>query len=197
VLPRPRRPTASGPEDIASLGFSGQLPEAAEASAPPVITVSIRHGNLTYARHPVLVGHYQGDTMVSAEAALDRQLNGHLTRRLDLGIYPGPLGSHSVFLNDSPVAKPMGAIVVGLGEIGSLSPGQLEAARDALLDYALKVAYWPDARFGEAGRRSAAVTCLLVGTGGGGLPVGDSLEAMRAAVAANQTLADQELTAAC
>jgi hypothetical protein len=162
--------------------------------ATPVITVSIRHGNLTYARHPVLVGHYQGDTVVSAEAALDRQLNGHLTRRLDLGIYPGPLGSHSVFLNDSPVAKPMGAIVVGLGEIGSLSPGQLEA-RDALLDYALKVAYWPDARFGEAGRpRSAAVTCLLVGTGGGGLPVGDSLEAMlRAAVAANQTLADQEL----
>ncbi|HRF31841.1 MAG TPA: hypothetical protein PLM02_14645, partial [Azonexus sp.] len=186
-----------GPEDIAGFGFSGQLPEASEGErATPLITVSIRHGNLTYARHPVLVGHYQGDTVVSAEAALDRQLNGHLTRRLDLGIYPGPLGSHSVFLNDSPVAKPMGAIVVGLGEIGSLSPGQLEAAiRDALLDYALKVAYWPDARFGEAGRpRSAAVTCLLVGTGGGGLPVGDSLEAMlRAAVAANQTLADQEL----
>lgn len=186
-----------GPEDIAGFGFSGQFPEASEGErATPLITVSIRHGNLTYARHPVLVGHYQGDTVVSAEAALDRQLNGHLTRRLDLGIYPGPLGSHSVFLNDSPVAKPMGAIVVGLGEIGSLSPGQLEASvRDALLDYALKVAYWPDARFGEAGRpRSAAVTCLLVGTGGGGLPVGDSLEAMlRAAVAANQTLADQEL----
>jgi tetratricopeptide (TPR) repeat protein len=196
----PAAPPADGipaPEDIASLGFSGQLPEAIEGEhATPVITVSIRHGNLTYARHPILVGHYQGDTVVSAEAALDRQLGGHLTRRLDLGIYPGPLGSHSVFLNDSPVAKPMGAIVVGLGEIGSLSPGLLEASiRDALLDYALKVAYWPDARFGEAGRpRSAAVTCLLVGTGGGGLPVGDSLEAMlRAAVAANQTLTAQEL----
>ncbi|MBF1165390.1 MAG: CHAT domain-containing protein [Dechloromonas agitata] len=196
----PAAPPADGmpsAEDIAGFGFSGQLPEAGEGErATPLITVSIRHGNLTYARHPVLVGHYQGDTVVSAEAALDRQLNGHLTRRLDLGIYPGPLGSHSVFLNDSPVAKPMGAIVVGLGEIGSLSPGQLEASvRDALLDYALKVAYWPDARFGEAGRpRSAAVTCLLVGTGGGGLPIGDSVEAMlRAAVAANQTLANQEL----
>lgn len=196
----PAAPPADGipaPEDIASLGFSGQLPEAIEGEhATPVIIVSIRHGNLTYARHPILVGHYQGDTVVSAEAALDRQLGGHLTRRLDLGIYPGPLGSHSVFLNDSAVAKPMGAIVVGLGEIGSLSPGLLEASiRDALLDYALKVAYWPDARFGEAGRpRSAAVTCLLVGTGGGGLPIGDSLEAMlRAAVAANQTLTAQEL----
>jgi hypothetical protein len=90
----------------------------------------------------------------------------------------------------------MGAIVVGLGQIGGLSPGLLESSmRSALLDFALKVAYWPDARFGDFGRpRSAAVTCLLVGTGAGGLPVGDSLEAMlRAAVATNQALAEQAL----
>lgn len=198
VLPTaPPADSIPAPEDVAGLGFSGQLPETVEGEhATSPIVVSIRHGNLTYARHPVLVGHYQGDTVVSAEAVLDRQLNGHLTRRLDLGIYPGPLGSHTVFLNDSPVAKPMGAIVVGLGEIGALSPGLLETSiRDALLDYALKVAYWPDARFGEEGRpRSAAVTCLLVGTGGGGLPLGDSLEAiLRAAVATNRALAEQEL----
>ena len=196
----PPSPPADGipsAEDVTNLGFSGQLPSTVEGErATPRISVSIRHGNLTYARHPVLVGHYQGDTVVSAEGALDRQLGGRLTRLLDLGIYPGPLGSHTTFFNDSPAAKPMGAIVVGLGDIGGLSPGQLEASvRDALLDYALKVAYWPDARFGEEGRpRSAAVTALLVGTGGGGLPVGDSLEAiLRAAVAANQTLANQEL----
>jgi hypothetical protein len=196
----PAAPPADGipsPDDIAGFGFSGQRPEMAEneKQAPP-IEVSIRHGNLTYARHPVIVGHYQGDTVVSAEAALDRQLGGHLTRRLDLGIYPGPLGSHTVLLNDSPTAKPMGALVVGLGQIGGLSPGLLEASvRDALLDFALKVAYWPDARFGEAGRpRSAAVTCLLVGTGAGGLPVGDSLEAiLRAAIATNRALAEQQL----
>jgi hypothetical protein len=89
--------------DIAGFGFSGTAPEWPKANAAtPIIEVSIRHGNLTYARHPVLVGHYQGDTVVSAEAVLDRQLCGHLTRRLDLGIYPGPLGSHTVFLNDSP-----------------------------------------------------------------------------------------------
>jgi hypothetical protein len=198
VLP-PAPPTDGmpTPEDIAGLGFSGQLPEMAEneKQSPPV-EVSIRHGNLTYARHPVLVGHYQGDTVVSAEAVLDRQLGGHLTRRLDLGIYPGPLGSHTVFLNDSPTAKPMGAIVVGLGQIGELSPGLLESsARAALLDFALKVAWWPDARFGEEGRpRSAAVTALLVGTGAGGLPVGDSLEALlRAVIATNQALAEQAL----
>ena len=196
----PSAPPADGipsPEEIAGFGFSGQLPELAEGERQsPPIEVSIRHGNLTYARHPVVVGHYQGDTVISAEAVLDRQLGGHLTRRLDLGIYPGPLGSHTVFLNDSPTAKPMGALVVGLGQIGGLSPGLLESSvRDALLDFALKVAYWPDARFGEEGRpRSAAVTCLLVGTGAGGLPIGDSLEAiLRAAIATNAALAEHEL----
>ncbi|MBS1161841.1 MAG: hypothetical protein H6R15_4260 [Proteobacteria bacterium] len=187
-----------GPDDIPRLGFAGQAtePDESDEHRVPNITISIRHGNLTYARHPVLVGHYQGDAMLSAEGALDRQLSGHLTRCLDLGIYPGPLGSHTVFLNDSPTAKPVGAIVVGLGQIGNLSPGPLEESiRGALLDFTLKVAYWPDSRFGEEGRpRSAAVTCLLVGTGAGGVPVGDALEAiLRAAVATNKALAGQQI----
>lgn len=201
LFPLPELPPVDsipGPADIAGLTFAGNAPapEAAGEKALPVIDVAVRHGNLTYARHPVLVGHYQGDTVVSAEAVLDRQLGGALTRRLDLGIYPGPLGSNAVLLNDSPTAKPGGAIVVGLGQVGGLSPGLLEeSVRAALLDFALKVAHWPDRRFGEEGRpRSAAVTCLLVGTGAGGLPVGDALEAiLRAAVCANRRLAGEAL----
>ncbi len=199
VLP-PAPPTDSIPAavDLAGFGFSGSGPQAAgEATRPaPVIEVAVRHGNLAYARHPVVVGHYQGDTVVSAEAVLDRQLGGALTRRLDLGIYPGPLGSHTVVLNESPQARPGGAIVVGLGQVGGLSPGQMEESlRAALLEFALDVVRWPDKRFGDNGRpRSAAVTCLLVGTGAGGLPVGDALEAiLRAAVAANRRLAEREL----
>jgi hypothetical protein len=46
--------------------------------------------------------------------------------------------------------------------------------RVALLDFALSVADWPDDRFGEAERtRSAAVSCLLIATGAGGMPVSD------------------------
>jgi CHAT domain-containing protein len=186
------------PGDISGLGWSGRALDMQAASEPalPAIEVALRHGDLAYARHPVLVGHYQGDTVVSAESVLNRQLGGALTRRLDLGIYPGVLGSSTVFLNDSASAKPAGAVVVGLGQVGDLSPGSLEdSVRAALLDFALDVAHWPDNRFGESGRpRSAAVTCLLVGTGAGGLPVGDALEAMvRAAVSANQRLAEQGL----
>ena len=196
----PAAPPADGipaAVDVAGFSFSGASPPAAtEAHPVPTIAVAIRHGNLAHARHPVVVGHYQGDTVVSAEAVLDRQLGGALTRRLDLGIYPGPLGSNTVVLNESPHAKPGGAIVVGLGRVGGLSPALLEeSARAALLQFALDVVRWPDDRFGEDGRpRSAAVTCLLVGTGAGGLAVGDALEAiLRAAVAANRRLAEQEL----
>ncbi|PKO30368.1 MAG: hypothetical protein CVU34_19360 [Betaproteobacteria bacterium HGW-Betaproteobacteria-7] len=201
LFPFPELPPVDsipGAAEIGGFSFSGTAPavEAAAERALPVIEVAVRHGNLTYARHPVLVGHYQGDTVVSAEAVLDRQLAGALTRRLDLGIYPGPLGSNTIFLNDSPTAKPGGAIVVGLGQVGGLSPGLLEeSVRAALLDFALKAAHWPDHRFGDEARpRSAAVTCLLVGTGAGGLPVGDALEAiLRAAVCTNRRLAAEEL----
>ena len=188
-------PTAG---DIGGFGLSGQAPtnEDSTQSALPAIDIAIRHGDLAFARHPVVVGHYHGDSVLSSEAVLDRQLGGALTRRLDLGIYPGPLGSHTVILNDSATAKPKGAVVVGLGQVGALSPGLLEdSMRSALLSFALDVAHWPDHRFGDVGRpRSAAVTCLLVGTGSGGLPVGDALEAIiRSAVAANQRLAGQGL----
>lgn len=195
----PTPPADSMPteRDIRGLGFSGQLEISSKIeNAVPKVTVSVRHGSLSYARHPVLVGHYQGDTVVSAEAALDRQLGGHLTRRFDLGLYPGPLRSHCIFLNDSPIADPKGAIVVGLGQIGDLRPSLLEASvRGALLEFALNVAQWPDNRFGEVGRpRSAAVTCLLVGTGAGGVPVADSLKAMlNAVIDANTALVDKEL----
>jgi CHAT domain-containing protein len=186
------------PDQLSGFGFSGRaLDHAAEpASALPLIELSLRHGNLAYARHPVLVGHYIGDSVVSAEAVLDRQLGGALRRRLDLGIYPGQPGSSTVFLNDLASAKPAGAVVVGLGQVGTLSPGLLEdAVRAALLNFALDVAHWPDARFGETGRpRSAAVSCLLVGSGLGGLPMCDALEALlRAAISSNQRLAAQGL----
>ncbi|MBS0552069.1 MAG: CHAT domain-containing protein, partial [Proteobacteria bacterium] len=162
----------------------------------PTISVSIRHGDLSYARHPVVVGHYLGDTIVSAEKMLDHRLGNALSRRHFLGLYPGRLHTHALFFHPRKEGKPGGAIVIGLGQVGELTPGLLEAAtRSALLDYALQVAQWADDRFGPAGSpRRASVTCLLVGTGAGGMPVRDSIEAMlRGAVAANARLVEAEL----
>ncbi len=182
----------------ARLGFGGarRSAEPLEAHPAQTIDVTIRHGDLGYARHPVVVGHYLGDTIVSAERVLDRQLKGALTRRLELGIYPGRLGSHAIFFNDSPGARPKGALVIGLGDVGELSPSLLESgATAAFLEFALQVAQWSDARFGAGGAvRSAAVSCLFVGSGAAGLSIRDSIEALlRGAVAANERLIASEL----
>lgn len=201
-FPMPERPfTDDLPDESAvrGFGFGGGLPPsfAEDAVVAPRIRVSVRHGDLAYARHPVVVGHYEGDAIVSAEAALDYRLNGALSRRMRLGMYPTTPGTHALFFNDAVDIKPEGAVVVGLGQVGDLSPGGLEVSvRSALLDFALQVAQWPDdARFGPASApRSAAVSCLLVGTGAGGMPVSASVDAiLRAAVAAADKLTEQGL----
>ena len=197
----PVQPPIDSIPDEASLrgfGFGPSRPfdEEAAGRGVPVMQVSIRHGNLAYAKHPVLVGHYLGDGIYSAEKAVDERLDRALSQRLRLGLYPGRSGTHALFFNERPAGKPGGAIVVGLGQVGDLTPGILTmSVRDAMLDYALRVAQWPDDRFGPADSpRSAALTCLLVGTGAGGMTVRDSVEAiLRGATAANTKLVLAEL----
>jgi hypothetical protein len=193
---------------VRGLGFGGGRARrrgAAVAVRSAQLRVSIRHGDLRYARFPVLVGHYAGDTIVSAEAALDWQMKGDqpqgpLTRRRDLGLYPGPHGTHAVFFNDDPAREPEGALVVGLGQVGDLSPGRLETgSRDALLEYALRLQTRAATQRGSAAgagtaRLNASVSCLLVGTGAGSLQLRDSIEALlRGALAANRKLEDAKL----
>jgi tetratricopeptide (TPR) repeat protein len=192
----PRQPfTDDIPDErsVRSFGFGPSSParEETEAAVLPFIHVSITHGDLAYARHHVLAGHYEGDTIVSAEAALDNRLEHALTDRLQLGIYPGPLKTHALFCNQKPGAQPSGALVIGLGQVGELSPGLLEVCvRKAMLDFALQMAERPAAKPDEPrGVYAAALTCMLVGSGAGGMTVRDSIEAiLRGAVAANDKL---------
>lgn len=146
----------------------------------PRVNVSIRHGNLAYACYPICVGHYYGDTIVSAEADLDRRMESALSKRVSLGLYPGELNSHEIFLHKDKNAKPNGALIIGLGHVGELSPGMLASGiSQALLDYALKISEWPDDRFGGAGTvRSAKISFLLIGTGFGGMHIRDSIESI-------------------
>ena len=105
--------------------------------------VSVVHGDLRYARHPVMVGHYLGDTIVGAEWQMDRLLDLALSNRYNLGLYPGEFGSVAVVLRQpSPMQRalglPNGAVVVGLGKWGDLTAAQLaNLVRRAALQYAL------------------------------------------------------------
>ena len=206
----PEQPVFDDLPDEASLrgmAFGGTRGRRRAADANPQsakLDVSIKHGDLRYAVHPVLVGHYVDDTIVNAEASLDEQMRGTapqgpLSRRRDLGIYPGPLGSKAVFFNERLGCKPLGALVVGLGQVGELSPSKLEASvRDLLLDYALRLLQRESlnttANGDGKGRISASVSSLLVGTGASSLTPLESIEAiLRAALAANRKLEDAKL----
>ena len=56
--------------DLALAGMGGTRELAAE-QALPRIRIKVVHGHLAFASHPVLVGHYAGDTINGAEAELD------------------------------------------------------------------------------------------------------------------------------
>jgi len=154
------------------------------------ISVRVVHGNLMFARHPVAVGHYAGDAIVSAEKSLDNALKAMLSSRNQLGIYPGALGTSAIFINprlrSNPLAPLRGAIVIGLGTVGNLNASALiQSATRALLEY---VAEWRefaiDPSAGEAGKGPVAwgVSAPLIGSGSGGMPVSDSVFALLEAV---------------
>ena len=190
-------------EEIGRLTFGpGSAAPPAEKEQPG-IDIQLTHGDLSYVKYPLLVGHYLGDSIVSAERALDRQLAragadvGPLTQRMDLGLYPGPTGTSAVFFNESPQARPIAAIIVGLGELGTLSPGLLEATvRDALLAYCFELSQMPgrDSVIEQADLRSMGLSTVLIGSGAGGMNLRDSIESLlRAVIATNQRLIDARL----
>ena len=98
------------------------------------IRLCVVHGHLAFARFPVLVGHYNGDSFAGAEARLDRALNFRLSERRKMGLYPGRIGTSMLLLD--PHSKPTGAVVVGLGEPADVSIGALrETVRQGILAF--------------------------------------------------------------
>jgi hypothetical protein len=161
----------------------------------PAVRVRAVHGSLVFARYPVTIGHYAGDTIVSAEKIMDRALDGELTRRHQLGLYPGALETSTVFTNprlrNNPRANPKGAIVIGLGTAGALSVAALTRTfARALLEYDLEWFDRPGRHRPANGDASLGVSTLLIGTGAGGVGVADSVFALLQGVArANDALA--------
>jgi pimeloyl-ACP methyl ester carboxylesterase len=187
-----REPAYYPDEDMlvrTALAISPPRPRAAVGHG---VQVSVTHGSLGFAEHRVAVGHYEGDTIIAAEAYLDHVLGGRLSARHALGLYPGAAGTHALFDHPSPKGKPLGALVVGLGEVGQLTPSLLSASfARALLELARQIV---EGGCHEAGDHSGqpyemALSSLLIGTGAGGISVQDSMLALlRGVVEANNTL---------
>jgi CHAT domain/Lecithin:cholesterol acyltransferase len=199
VFPMPRDVEVVYPDERALQAEAlGAEPIRARASrtrrSQAVVDVHAVHGNLAFARFPVAAGHYIGDTIISAERALDRALAGQLSQRLQLGLYPGSIESSAVFVNarlhSYDRVTPKGAVVVGLGNAGALSASQLTRTFvHGLLEY---VSEWTERGVVSVGDevQSFGISALLVGSGMGGVAVADSVAAcLRAVAMANDILA--------
>jgi hypothetical protein len=137
--------------------------------AYPGTTVTVACGHLAFARYPVLVGHYRGDTFAGTEAMLDRVLKGRLTHRRKMSLYPGPIATSTVVLDTS--ARPPGAVVVGLGEAADLAAGSLRRTlRHGVLAFAAARLDLTRSK-GETSEEDSRLrlSALLIGAGEGGL----------------------------
>lgn len=169
--------TATG----ATLEAARVRPRADDRAAVRVI-----HGDLIYVDSPVLVGHKQGvNNLEQAEYILNHALNGRLQRRLDAGIYAGPLKSFALFPRQPDETSAFGAIVIGIGRIGELSPGRLaDGVARALAAYAIAMLEerdrmrGPQAADDDGQALELPVSALLIGAGIGEMSLPDSVAAI-------------------
>ena len=124
------------------------------------VRVRIVHGSLEQARHPVAAGRYKGIPIAGALAYIDDRFGGALSELNDAGLYPDDAGTGR-YLRAPENVYPVGAILLGLGEFGSLTPDLLaRAVQRGTADYALA------AKRQSAGHLDMGVSAVLVGTPG-------------------------------
>ena len=179
-------------EESLAAGLLGKQPRRPyRESGLPSLRVAVVHGDLRYARYPIVVGHYEGDTIVGAEAQVDALMRGALSQRYSLGLYPGEFGSMAVILRKPTAVQealglPSGALIIGLGKWGELSAGQLgDLLRRAALQYVMQLA---DSLAGspDDGQNMPKVGLSVLLVGGNSatnIAIGDSIGAILRAIA--------------
>ena len=143
------------------------------------ITVSVSNGDLKYALYPLMIGHFDGDGIISAEKAADWHLDGELTRRHRLGLYPGPVGTSEKVASGSTKGF-KGAIIVGLGRQGLLTEYRLTSTVEQgtskyLANLNSKSDNLPTK---ELTAKRIGISALIIGSGYGGLRIENAVRAI-------------------
>ncbi|HTL09238.1 MAG TPA: CHAT domain-containing protein, partial [Chitinophagaceae bacterium] len=154
------------------------------------VAVSISHGDLAYASYPVLAGHFTNDGILYAERSIDACMNNTLSARHAIGIYPGEIGTSAAIVTNPEITDFPGALIVGLGEPGSLTAFLLtQTIEQAISKYLLDVNNKADDGI------DIGISALIVGCGYGGLSVESSVKAIIEGVNnANSKLSDLYLS---
>ncbi|HEX5025893.1 MAG TPA: CHAT domain-containing protein, partial [Agriterribacter sp.] len=129
-------------------------------------------GDLCYAAFPVLAGHFVNDGILFAEKIIDDYLGGILTSKHQLGLYPGKIGTNDIFARNE-VNDFAGALIVGLGDPGSLTSFQLaKTVEQGVSNYLLSIKGQSEPKNG------VGISALIIGCDYGGLSVESSLKAI-------------------
>ena len=163
------------------------------------LRVSVRHGDLSDTQHPIMVSHYESDTIAGPEKVADNLVGGALSERYRLGRYPGRIGTVAVALAQQNQfqrnqAIQHGAIVIGLGRWGELTPTRLtQVVQQAGLEYALHVAQCRD-KINHPDGGGLTICSLLIGSNtSANIAVEDSVNAIvRGIVLANRALLEKD-----
>jgi len=157
-----------------ALGGDWAIPpaDARSVSGLTRLDVAVSWGDLKDAEHPLFVGHYQGDGIFGAERSVDEIFDKRLTDVHRSGLYPGAIGTQRVLYHRTEAGTVRSAIVVGLGEIGSLSATALQRAiREGLIAYATRTAEQSSLQPRDQPLVSAGLSFLLIGSTSGTLNV--------------------------
>ena len=179
VYPELRDYEAAALGAISRPGNDSELPDAD-------FKVEVSHGDLVYASHPVVLGHYAKQPLEGTERALDSRLQNRLSRDRAYGVYPDLLGTSRQFLEINPNTGDFdGGIVVGLGQFGTLTPGGLTSAvAQSVLDFLLRRA---DSDIRD--EKEVALSFVSIGSREGGIGLAESLSCILNGVKqANQAL---------
>lgn len=145
------------------------IPEVEKESRElPPLLVSVVNGDLKMSHSPLIIGHFNRDGILLAEAVADKYLGGAITTKFHLDVYPGALNTHELFLQKTGSAELFkGALIVGLGEYESFTAQQLsETIEKACISYLLKV---------SSNQQPVSLSSLLVGSNYGQLSVSSSV----------------------
>ncbi|MBG9377115.1 CHAT domain-containing protein [Panacibacter sp. DH6] len=163
--------------DLSEKGLEAAILGITENKEQPVnnvpLSISVSHGDLAYASFPLLAGHFMNDGILYAEKSVDIQMTGTLSARHSLGIYPGEIGTSAALTANNLETDFPGAIIVGLGEPGTLTPFLLtQTIEQAISKYLLDMNNQP------ADGKDLGVSTLIIGCGYGGLSVENAVKSI-------------------
>lgn len=180
-------------EEVMAAAVGGRAPHMRTKAPSYPASIEIIHGSLAGADTPILIGAYAHDPIGGSASLLDRHLGGSLMRAQEMGRYPAHPGEAMVFLQPTPDAKPGGAIVVGLGALGELKPGELSRAlAHGFMEYAR---VWAEIHpSSDKASRGVNLSTILVGTGYAGVSVALGMRSLAEALRrANQMLGQAKM----